>query len=74
MPKRCLPKHQNHLFRVHRFQLDRFTPDPFGVGTADGGILAAALWPIAEVLERKDVVDDLCRNAARQRENAGSLW
>ena len=34
MPQRRLPKHQNHLFGVHRFELDRFGSYRFGVGTA----------------------------------------
>ena len=29
-----LPKHQNHLFGVHCFELDRFGSYRFGVGTA----------------------------------------
>ena len=34
MSQRRLPKHQNHLFGVHWFELDRFGPNRFGVGAA----------------------------------------
>ena len=34
MPQRRLPKHQNHLFGVHRFKVDRLGPNRFGIGAA----------------------------------------
>ena len=71
--QRRLPQHQNHLFCFHRFQLDRFGPDPFGVGAAAGVSLDAPLGPVAEVLERAEIVNDFLRNAACQGENAAGL-